>query len=206
PDTARSVVVLPAPLAPISATTSPSATLRETPRSVRTRPCDTCRSEIASSSSIRLDRPLTPTRRSVHCRGTPPPRAVPLDLLRASLGENRAGDRLVVTWADETELPRRQVPDDVRDLRSRAGVLGALPDVGGRRRLGRPPRPRTEDHRGRWRVLRAHAARPEGRSTPKATAARPTTTPTAGARRGSPPARRGDPGSRGPAADERGQC
>src|SRR5438093_12297225 len=52
PDTARSVVDLPLPLAPSSVTISPSRTLSDTPSSARRWPYETLRSSISSTSGV----------------------------------------------------------------------------------------------------------------------------------------------------------
>ncbi len=61
PETARSSVVLPAPLAPIMACTSPAVTLRLTPCSARNWPWCTVRSLISSSAPVTA-RPPAPAR------------------------------------------------------------------------------------------------------------------------------------------------
>src|SRR5512143_3229397 len=55
PESARSVVVLPAPLAPRSATTLAASTARSTPCKARTPPYETCSDSTASSMALRAE-------------------------------------------------------------------------------------------------------------------------------------------------------
>src|SRR5438094_6665937 len=56
PEMARIVVVLPAPFAPISATTVPALTVSEAPTSTSLRPYPACRSETTSTLDLRSNR------------------------------------------------------------------------------------------------------------------------------------------------------